>query len=139
MIAVLDDLPVFRLLAKRRINQQQRVLLPYIDPQVQTFVSVPELISALDSPNSFVCQLILLDYTFANGETIVKSLARIINHPRFQHTFVIGWSRKVESAREFRHYGADGFISKDRDASLVDDMIYIIKRHQENINWVELI
>lgn len=139
MIAVLDDLPVFRLLAKRRIRQHQRGLSPYIDPQVQTFVSVAELMASLDAPNGFACELILLDYTFANGETIVKSLANIIRHPKIQHSIVIGWSRKVETAREFRHYGANGFISKDRDDSLVDDMIYIIKRHQEKTDWIELI
>jgi DNA-binding NarL/FixJ family response regulator len=138
MIAVLDDLPVFRLLAKRRISQQ-RGLLPYSDPQVQTFVSVADLLASLDGPNSFTCELILLDYTLANGETIVKSLADIMRHPKIQQTIVIGWSRKVETAREFRHYGANGFISKDRDDSLVDDIIYIIKRYKEKIDWVELI
>jgi hypothetical protein len=139
MIAVVDDLPVFRLLATRRINQAKHGLVACRDALVQSFPSVADLLVWVNAHDHGLCQLLLLDYTFAHGETSIARLPEILHHPKLAQSIVVGWSRTNESARDFRHHGAHGFISKDRSDSLVTDMLHIIKQYQAGINWIEML
>jgi len=139
MIAVVDNLDVFRLLAKRRIKDGRQALLPYIDDvDIQTFSSAAELLSWLNIQERVSCQLLLLNYRFANGETIIKSLPDILHHPKMEKSMILGWSSTDSASHDFRQHGLAGFISKNRDESLVEGIIHIITQHDAGTDWIEL-